>query len=179
MQPSSIAFEGLLLRPFEDGDAAVFVEAVRESAQSIRPWMPWASHDYTTAQALEWFAVCRAQRDAGTALEFGVFCQDTGVFLGGAGLNEIRREQRFCNLGYWVRQSRQGQGIAPRCVRALAAHGFASEALLRIEVVVAVGNTASEKVALKSGAQREGIARNRLLINGQAVPAHMFSLIPE
>ncbi len=178
METSSIRFSGLLLRPFDDSDAEVFTLAVRESVQSVSPWMSWCTPDYRAEQALEWFAACRAQRDAGTALEFGIFCQDTGVFLGGAGLNDIRREQRFCNLGYWVRQSRQGQGIAPRCVRALAAHGFANEALQRIEVVVAVGNTASERVALKSGALREGKARNRLLINGQAVPAHMFSLIP-
>lgn len=177
-ESSAIVFEGLLLRPFQDSDATVFVEAVRESVESISRWMPWASHDYNAAQALEWFAACRAQRAAATALEFGIFSQDTGSFLGGAGLNEIRRDHRFCNLGYWVRQSRQGQGIAARCVRALAAHAFASEGLQRVEIVVAVGNIASEKVALKSGALREGIARNRLMINDLAVPAHMFSLVP-
>ncbi|MCD9086457.1 GNAT family N-acetyltransferase [Stenotrophomonas sp. SY1] len=173
-----IVSDGLLLRPFEDSDATVFAEAVRESVESVSRWMPWASHDYSTVHALEWFAACRAQRDAGTALEFGIFCQDSGAFLGGAGLNEIRREHRFCNLGYWVRQSRQGQGIAPRCVRALAAHAFANEGLRRVEIVVAVGNTASEKVAVKSGALHEGIARNRLVINDASVPAHVFSLIP-
>ncbi|WP_269791447.1 GNAT family N-acetyltransferase [Stenotrophomonas sp. Iso1] len=179
MESSAIVFEGLLLRPFEDSDAPVFAEAVRESVESVSRWMPWASHDYSAAQALEWFAACGAQRVAATALEFGIFCQNTGVFLGGAGLNEIRREPRFCNLGYWVRQSRQGQGIASRCVRALAAHGFANEGLQRIEIVVATGNAASEKAALKSGALREGIARNRLVINDQPVPAYMFSLVPE
>lgn len=68
--------------------------------------------------------------------------------------------------------------MAPRCVRALAAHGFDHEGLQRIEIVVAVGNTASEKVAQKAGALHEGIARNRLVIDGRPVPAHMFSLVP-
>lgn len=178
MQALALVFEGLLLRPFVDDDATAFAEAVRESAEGIGRWMAWASHDYATAQALDWFAACRVQRDAGTALEYGIFCQQTGALLGGAGLNEIRRDHRFCNLGYWVRQSRQGQGIAPRCVRALAAQAFASEELRRVEIVVAVGNAASERVAIKCGALHEGIARNRLLINDQSVPAHVFSLIP-
>ncbi len=175
---SSICCEGLLLRPFEDDDAGVFATAVRESCDSISRWMPWASPDYGTAQALAWFAACRDQREAGTALEYGIFDAPTGTFLGGAGLNEIRRGHRFCNLGYWVRSSRHGEGIAPRCVRALAAHGFSHEGLLRIEIVVAVGNTASERVALKSGAVHEGIARNRLIVHDRPVPAHMFSLVP-
>lgn len=178
MAASSIVFEGLLLRPFEDSDAEPFAEAVRESAQSVGRWMPWATPDYDTVQALAWFADCRARRELGEALEFGVFCAQTGAFLGGAGLNEIRRGHRFCNLGYWVRTSRQGHGIAPRCVRALAAHGFDHEGLQRIEIVVAVGNTASEKVARKAGALHEGIARNRLIVHDRPVPAHLFSLVP-
>lgn len=170
-----IVADGVLLRPFEDADAEAFAGAVRESVRSVSRWMGWASADYGQAQALAWFAACRAQRDAGTALEFGIFCPHSGALLGGAGLNEIRREHRFCNLGYWVRQSRQGQGVASRSVRLLAAHAFA-HGLRRVEIVVAVGNTASERVAVRCGALHEGIARNRLLINDQSVPAHMFSL---
>ena len=107
-----------------------------------------------------------------------MFEQDTGAFVGGAGLNEIRHDHRFCNLGYWVRQSRQGQGIATRVVHALAAQAFGPLRLQRVEIVVAVGNLASERVAVKSGALREGVARNRLVIDDRPVPAHLFSLVP-
>ncbi|MCL7714252.1 GNAT family N-acetyltransferase [Stenotrophomonas mori] len=178
MTPSPLRSEGLLLRPFEEADAGAFAEAVRESVASIRPWMAWATPDYSVEQALEWFAVCRAWHRAETALELGLFCPDSGRLLGGAGLNEIRDDPRFCNLGYWVRQSAQGQGIATRCVHALAGHGFTRLALQRIEIVVAVGNRASERVARKCGALHEGIARNRLAIDGRALDAHMFSLVP-
>ncbi len=140
--------------------------------------MPWCTADYSEALALEWFTACRTARDAGSGLEYGIFCQDSGEFLGGAGLNEIRQQHKFCNLGYWIRQSRQRQGIASRCVQALSAHAFGQLGLQRVEIVVAVGNHASEGVALKAGALREGVARNRLHIHGKSVSAHMFSLVP-
>ena len=179
MTDSHIHFSGLVLRPFADTDAAAFAAAVVESVPSVSPWMAWCASDYTAADALEWFAMCRASEAAGTAFEFGIFCEPTGDFLGGAGLNDIRPLHRFCNLGYWVRQSRQGQGVATRSVQALAARAFGALGLHRVEIVVAVGNAASLAVAAKSGALDERIARNRLCIDGRAVDAHVFSLVPE
>lgn len=169
---------GLLLRPFEDTDAAAFAAAVRESAEGMRRWMPWSSVDYGDDQARQWFQACHEGWEAGTAYEYGVFDPATGAFLGGAGLNAIRRDHRFCNLGYWVRQAGQGQGVATRVVQALAAHAFGPLQLQRVEIVVAVGNLASERVAVKCGALHECVARNRLVIDDVAAPAHVFSLVP-
>jgi len=178
MTVTAIHAPGLVLRPFVDGDADDFAAAVCESVASVSPWMGWCVDGYTAADALDWFAVCRAGAAAGTAFEFGMFDATSGRFLGGAGLNDIRRVHQFCNLGYWVRQSAQGQGVASRCVPALAAHAFEVLGLHRVEIVVAVGNAASEAVAVKSGALRESVARNRLLVGGLPAPAHIFSLVP-
>lgn len=178
MKSPEISFAGLSIRPFADSDAKAFTAAVLESVETVGRWMPWCTADYSPRHALEWFATCRASRDAGTAFEYGIFCLDSGDFLGGAGLNEIRLQNRFCNLGYWVRQSRQRQGIASRCVKALSAHAFHQLGLHRVEIVVAVGNLASEAVAASSGALRECIARNRLQVHDKPVSAHVFSLIP-
>lgn len=168
----------LSLRPFEDADALQFVQAVRESVETVSPWMPWCHALYTEADALDWFKVCRAGRLAGTAHEFGVFSDGGRHFVGGAGLNQINTLHAICNLGYWVRQSQQRNGVAVACVGALSAWGFDALALHRIEIVVAVGNEPSLGVARKSGALHECVARNRLQIRGESVAAHVFSLIP-
>lgn len=179
MDSPVISFSGLILRPFSDSDADEFTSAVLESVESVGNWMPWCSSDYTIQNAVAWFSACRTERENGTAFEFGMFCQNSGEFLGGAGLNEIRQQHKLCNLGYWVRQSRQRQGVAFRCVQALSAHAFHELGLHRVELVVAVGNAASEGVAVKSGAVRESIARNRLYIRDKPVAAHIFSLVPK
>lgn len=175
---SVIRFDGLLLRAFEDSDAAAFTVAARESIDSVGRWMPWCHAAYREDDALAWFATARAEVLADRAREFGVFSAETGEFMGGAGLNLISRQHRYCNLGYWVRESRQRQGVASRCVRALADHAFRSLDLMRVEIVVASGNEPSEGVARKSGALFECVARNRLSLDGVAVPASIFSLIP-
>jgi RimJ/RimL family protein N-acetyltransferase len=54
---------------------------------------------------------------------------------------------------------------------------FESTELVRLEIVVATGNTASHRVAEKVGAIREGVLRRRLLLHGHPHDATMFSLI--
>ncbi|CCJ51099.1 GNAT family N-acetyltransferase [Bordetella parapertussis] len=176
MEP--IVFEGLVFRAFRDADARSFADAARESTGTVGRWMPWCTPSFSEQDALAWFQLCRDSLDAGTGYEFGVFSQGSGALLGGAGLNAINRQNRFCNLGYWVRQSAQRRGVAPLTVQALAPYAFGTLGMQRVEIVIAAGNHASEAVARKVGAQFEGIARNRLQLHGAAVSASVYALVP-
>jgi RimJ/RimL family protein N-acetyltransferase len=97
--------------------------------------------------------------------------------LGAASLSHIHPVYRFCNLGYWVRTTRRGQGLAARAARLAAQFAFEQVGLIRVEVVIAAGNAASLRVAEKSGARREGVLRERLLVREQIHDAVMFSFV--
>ncbi|WP_073108609.1 GNAT family N-acetyltransferase [Pollutimonas bauzanensis] len=176
MQP--ILFQGLVLREFHDGDAEAFAQAARESVNTVGRWMPWCNASFSPQDALSWFQQCRMDLASERAYEFGVFSQESGALLGGAGLNSINHQNLFCNLGYWVRESAQRKGVALRTVQALVHHAFHTLGMQRVEIVIASGNTPSEAVARKYGAQLECIARNRLQLRGIPVPALVFAVIP-
>lgn len=95
------------------------------------------------------------------------------------GLNFFNRVHQMANLGYWVRTSAAGRGIATQAARLVARFGFDQLGLHRIEILAAVDNIASQRVAEKVGAVREGVLRKRLLINSESRDAVMFSLLPE
>ena len=101
----------------------------------------------------------------------------SGQYLGGCGINAINREHGFANLGYWIRSSAAGRGVAPQAVRLVSAWAFAHTDLQRLEIVVAVQNTRSVRVAEKSGAQLEGLLRARLRMHGRVHDARMYALI--
>jgi RimJ/RimL family protein N-acetyltransferase len=69
-------------------------------------------------------------------------------------------------------------GIATTATLLLSDFGFKQLNLNRIEILVAIENKASQRVAVKAGAMREGLLRNRLLLYGKIHEAVMFSLIP-
>ncbi|WP_120965377.1 GNAT family N-acetyltransferase [Comamonas sp. lk] len=174
----TVECEGLVLRAFEDSDARAMTAATYESLATVGRWMDWCQPGFSEATALAWFSMCRESLASGNAHEFGIFSAK-GELLGGAGLNAINHEHRFCNLGYWVKQSAQRQGIALRTMQTLLPYAFQTLGMQRVEIVVATGNTASESVARKYGATRECMARNRLQLHGKAVAATVFSVVPD
>jgi len=171
--------DSLLLRPFRDEDAGALFEAVRESIAEVSPWLPWCHENYSIEESREFIS---SRTRAATEVEWyslGIFTEDSGRFLGGVGLNFINRVHQLGNLGYWVRTSAAGQGIATNAARLMARFGFAELGLHRIEILAAVPNIASQRVAEKAGAVREAVLRNRLLLGGKSQDAVMFSLIPQ
>ena len=163
------------IRAFEAEDAEDLWQAVHESVPEAFPWLPWANVGYSMADAREW-ARSRAQLLAERReFPFAIVGRD-GRFLGGCGINQIDPSHRSGNLGYWVRTSATGQGVASEAVRQLTDFAFRSTELVRLEIVCAVGNQRSQRVAERAGASREGLLRHRLLLHGQAVDAILYSL---
>ena len=168
----------ICLRPLAAHDVAAFVDAARESHATAGRWMSWCHADYSIQEAQAWFARAANSLQNQMAYELGIFTSSGSILLGGVGLNQFNREHNFCNLGYWVRESRQGRGIATRASRALVDFGFRELKLARIEIVVPQGNLPSQRVAQKIGATFECVARNRLVVNHHSVAAAVYSLIP-
>ena len=164
------------IRFYQPGDANGLWEAARESVAEVYPWLSWCHPEYTLGEAEGW--VRSRARLAAERQEYGFAIVDAkGAFLGGCGLNQISSIHRFANLGYWVRTAATGRGVATEAVRQVAEFAFRETDLVRLEIVCAVGNLRSQRVAERAGAEREGVLRNRLIIHGRPVDAVMFSLV--
>ncbi|WP_338126846.1 GNAT family protein [Dickeya oryzae] len=104
--------------------------------------------------------------------------RNTGVLLGSIATNSISKAYRLGNIGYWVRQSAQGQGVVPEALREVVPFGFGTLGLTRLEIIAEEENHASRQVVEKVGAHFEGLLRNRIIIDDQPVTAALYSLIP-
>ncbi len=169
----------VMIRPYRPGDAPLLYEAARESIADIYPWLPWCHPGYTLEESEKWLETCLAERAAKRAFDFGVYDKGTAKFLGVVAINQLHPVHQFANLGYWVRSSCTGHGIAVTAVRLCAQFGFEELSLKRLEILTAAGNVRSQRVAEKAGATREGVLRQRLNISGMWHDAVVFSLIPE
>jgi RimJ/RimL family protein N-acetyltransferase len=164
------------IRPYRSGDAQELYAAARESFEEVFPWLPWCHADYTLDEAREWVASQAFAFSEGTEYSFAIVDRD-GRYLGGCALNMINRLHQFANLGYWVRTSAMGRGVAPAAIRRAGAFAFEQTALLRLEIVCAIGNVRSQRAAERAGAIREGVLRDRLVLHRQPVDAVMYSIV--
>lgn len=171
--------ESILLRPYREADAEKLYEAVRESIPEVSRWLPWCHENYSITESREFIAARNVSSQGDEWYSFAIFEKSSGDFVGGVGLNFINRVHQFANLGYWVRTSATGRGFATRATRLAARFGFEHLGLQRIEIVAAVDNISSQRVAEKAGARHEGLARKRLLIGELAHDAMIYSLVAE
>jgi len=162
----------ITLRRPVDADAASISAAVLASLPELSPFMPWATAGHDEAAALEWI---RGEREPDEVQYLIV--GDDGELAGGCGLNLFNQVNRYANLGYWLRSDRTGRGWATRATVLLARHGLTQLGLERVEIMMAVENEASRRVAERAGATFEGTLRHRFLLYGEYHDAYLFSLI--
>jgi len=174
--PVELIDDDIILRPFRFEDSKQLYQAVHESLKELNPWMSWANETYTEAAAREYIAITRARWEERTLFAFAITRSDE--ILGGCTLSSIHAVYQYCNLGYWVRRTRHGQGIAGRAAKLAARFAFEKVGLVRVEIVIAVGNQASLRVAEKVGAHYEGVLLNRMVVGRSIYDAHMYSLLP-
>jgi ribosomal-protein-serine acetyltransferase len=167
------------LRRFRPDDVGLLYEAACESIAEVYPFMEWCHPGYSLDEAFAWVHSREAAWQAKTGLEFVIVERGSQRFLGGVGLNQLNHLHRFANLGYWVRTSAAGRGVATAATRACARFGLDELGLNRIEILVALGNRASQRVAERAGATREGVLRQRMLLHGRPADAVLYSLVDE
>jgi RimJ/RimL family protein N-acetyltransferase len=170
--------ENILLSPFQESDVDQLYEAVRESLADIKPWMSWAHNNYSWSEAESFIRITRTRWVEKSLFAFGIIDAINGDALGGCSLSHKHPIYHFCNVGYWVRSSRHGQGIAGRAAKLAARYGFEQAGIIRAEIVMAVENEKSRRVAEKINAHYEGILHNRMVVGKDIYDAHMYSLLP-
>ncbi len=165
------------IRRYRADDIPLLFEAARESTSEMLVWMSWCHPKYSLEESTSFILSSEDAWNQKTRFAFAVFDANSNLFLGGVGLNQFNRNHNFANLGYWVRSSQTGRGVATAATLLAAEFGFKDLGLNRIEILTAVGNAASQRVAEKAGAKKEGILRSRIVLHDRPQDAVMYSLI--
>ncbi|GGB15338.1 GNAT family N-acetyltransferase [Agarivorans gilvus] len=169
----------VLIRPYLTEDASAHAQAVRETAELGERWLDWMQVDYPLEESMAWINLSKVALAKNLAFDMGIFAARGGEFLGAIAINRVEWNYRAANLGYWVKSSASGQGIATEAVRLMADYAFNALQLNRLELVVAERNFASRRVAEKAGAQFECLARARVIDLGKPSHAAVYSLLTE
>ena len=137
------------LRPLEMSDVADVTLACQD--REIFRWTAVIPSPYTEEDAKGWIATHEQQRSEGEAAPFAIVDAVDGRLLGTMGLNTIDWEERHAMVGYWVASWARGHGVATSALQLLVGWAFGGLGLSTIELTVLIGNSASERVAQKSG----------------------------
>lgn len=157
--PESFESKRLLIRAPQWGDGAAVNEAVAESIEQLRPWMPWAQKMPTLEDSETDIRNARLKFLERTDLRLLLTLKETGQIIGCSGLHRINWEARKFEIGYWVRTSFSKQGMITEAADAITNFAVHELQANRIEIRCDERNMQSAKVAQRLGFTLEGILR--------------------
>ena len=147
-EPEAVIEHGpVTLRRLRVGDLEAVFQAVTESLDHLRPWMPWAA-DYTRQSAAEFLAKSARDWEAGSEYNYAIIT--AGALAGGCGLM-ARIGPGGLEIGYWVHQAYTRRGLATAASAALVEQAFRLPGVDRVEIVHDELNVASGGVPRKLG----------------------------
>ena len=136
----------LLLRPWEATDAEALATAFQDP--EMRMWLRTCIDD--ESEARRWIEGQAEAWSAGTRFSFAVMEEGADTEpLGQVVVKEVSPGISSAEVGYWTVRAARGRGIAPRALDAVAHWALTEHPLHRLELIHALDNVASCRVANK------------------------------
>lgn len=169
-------------------DAQQVFDAVEANRDAIAKWMPWPrTENLSIGQAHYTIESFIRQLAADPAGNMPVFIRDrkSGRYLGGTGMHDFRPDLHQAEIGYWVVQDRNNEGICTEAVVGLTEAGFRPQAeggfgLRRIEIRCSAANVGSVRVAIKAGYKLEATLDRHYWVPGLGwSDSHIFAALAD
>lgn len=152
----TLATERLRLRPFTLADAPT-VRDLAGAAEMAATTLN-IPHPYPPEAAETWIAAQPVIAAGGAGLTWAIERQADGVLLGAMSLGIAARHAR-AELGYWLGAPYGNQGYMSEAAQRVAAYGFDTLGLHRLQAGCFPRNRASARVMEKAGLVYEGLLR--------------------
>ncbi|MEC0168088.1 GNAT family N-acetyltransferase [Paenibacillus graminis] len=176
--PEFFETERLLVRAPQWGDGAVVNEAIRESLEELKPWMPFAQSMPALEESEIYVRDSRLKFLNRAVLNMLIFHKAEGTFLGCTGLHHIDWETRCFEAGYWLRTTCTGKGYITEAVNGITRFAIQELAANRIEIRCSGRNARSAAVAERAGFLLDGILRlNALGLDGELHDSKVYAKV--
>ena len=154
----------LVLKQLERSDSIDIFNAIDSQREYLGKWLPFVEYTrkiYDTEKYVN--SVVEAPEDR---FEYVFTIRKNDNFVGLIGFKDTDRLNNKTEIGYWISERYQKQGIVTRSVDQLCHFAFNSLDMNRIQIKCAVRNHASKVIPQKLGFKFEGIERDGELLTG-------------
>jgi ribosomal-protein-serine acetyltransferase len=157
-----------VLRQLVTEDAVDIFKAIDSQRAYLGRWLPFVEYTKVLADTETYVdSVVNAPK---SRFEYLFTIRNKDMFAGLVGFKGTDWQNRKTEIGYWLSESFQKQGIMTRAVERLCHFAFHELQLNRVQIKCAVGNEASIAIPIRLGFQFEGIERAGELLTG-----HVFT----
>jgi ribosomal-protein-serine acetyltransferase len=175
MQNTLKVTDALELRPHKLEDAELLFNLVDKNRAYLRQWLPWLDGTLSPDDSRKFIEGCIAEAEKGAGLEFAIWKDNE--LVGCVGFHKMGNKERIADIGYWLSEDIQGQGIMTEAVKALINYGFKELNLNKIQIGCAVGNDKSCSIPHRLQFKHEGTFRDGEWLYDHYVDINYFGML--
>jgi len=150
--------DSTVLSPLGEADVEPMHRLLTANREHLDAWLRWSAQLQTLDQVRGFIREFQERQARGDGFHLGI--RVNGELVGGLVCWYIQRQNRNCEIGYWLGTPFTGRGLASRAAARAVRHLFTVEGLHRIEMQCAVENLRSRAVPERLGFSAEGIRRD-------------------
>ena len=150
--------ENLELRARVPEEAEENFALIDKNREYLRKYLPWVDNTRSPDDTRRTIEGWQKEFKEKSNIVLGIYLADKNI--GNMGLHDINRKNNCAEIGYWLAEDYQGQGIITDCVLALTGYGFNELELNRIFICCVVENKKSRAVPERLGYIQEGILQD-------------------
>lgn len=166
--------DGVELRPVRLEDAEPIYFLVQANRARLGQWLPWVPSVQSAADEAAFIRGTHEQLETGV----GLSCVTTvDRAIAGTVSCSINPAARSAEIGYWIAESFEGQGLVTRGVRAMTTFLFADLDIHRVAIRAASANLRSRAVPERLGYVHEGTQRHAEILNGDFFDLEVYSML--
>ncbi|WP_165040493.1 GNAT family N-acetyltransferase [Dysgonomonas sp. ZJ709] len=160
------------LRPLSAEDTPLIFNEIIANREYLREWLPFVDF---TQEVEDTEAFVTSTLESGEK-QFVIYHHEQ--FVGLIGFTRTDAANKRTEIGYWLAEAAQGNGIVTKAVVELLHLAFGQLDFNRVQIRVAVANTKSRNIPEKLGFCFEGIERDgELLVDNTFTDLAIYSML--
>lgn len=150
-------------------------DMVNENRNHLRPWLPFVDRMQTVDFTQNFVRGTMQRNKEGIEYAYVIFKNDKMV--GRIGIYKIDAQNSIGEIGYWIIEDFQGQGIVTKSCKGLIDFCFNNLKLNRIEIKCGTENLRSKTIPEKLNFTKEGVMRQAELLYDKFIDLNLYSLL--
>jgi ribosomal-protein-serine acetyltransferase len=152
------------LKQLEQSDSRDIFKTIDSQREYLGKWLPFVAFTKEISDSDKFVdSVVNAPEER---FEYVFAIRKQNEFIGLIGFKDTDKLNQKTEIGYWLSEGFQKQGIVTRSVEKLCDFAFNKQEINRVQIKCAVGNRSSIKIPRKLGFKLEGIERDGELLTG-------------
>lgn len=172
--PSLRIDDDVVLKILEPNDADFLFALVDSNRLYLRQWLPWVDTNTTLENSKLFILSTQEQYELNFGFQCGIWFRNE--FAGIIGFHRIDWINRNVEIGYWLGEKFQGQGIITKACRAFVDYAFNEYKLNRVQIRCATGNKKSNAVIERLGFIKEGNTRQAEFLYDHYVDLFVYGM---